>query len=205
MTNLLVRKFLPTLFIFSMSFGLGKRNLTILNSSSTSKVSFNANQFINYQNRPAKVIEDKFSRNITTSSKVLTILPSTERDNYWIYAENSHTKEESIDYNLVGKWLIFVSEDKVDEIWEKIKEKTESNELGISAKVSTAKQSQGYGSKTRVICVYTKNHEDEKNVWEVREGLRKLGFTRPLSYKTDQATCQGIYSNKNKRVSKYYG
>jgi hypothetical protein len=142
-------------------------------------------------------------RSFATSARILTALPSTEKDNHWIYAENSSIKEEDVDYNLVGKWLIFASEDKVDEIWEKIKEKTESNELGISAKVATAKQAQGYGGKQRVICVYTKNHEDEKNVWEVRESLRKLGFTKPLSYKTDQTTYRGIYANK--RVSKYYG
>jgi len=38
------------------------------------------------------------------------------------------------------------------------------SELGISAKVATARQAQEYGNKQRVTCVYTKNHEDEKNV-----------------------------------------
>jgi len=81
MTSLLVRKLLPTLFIFSMNFGLGKRNLTILNSNIT-KTTFNINQLLRLQSNFDKATKDKFLRSFTTSSRVLTALPSTEKDNH---------------------------------------------------------------------------------------------------------------------------
>ena len=58
----------------------------------------------------------------------------------------------------------------------------------------------------RVICVYTYDSEDERDVMRVREELRTLGFNAPIAYKTDQATLAHEYrvTRRGKRVSKYY-
>lgn len=105
-----------------------------------------------------------------------------------------------------GKWLIFVPVDQVDEAWEKVKRATEEGLLGGSAKVATAKPNANAADPSvKVICVYTYDSDDQADVRRVRNELRKLGFTKPMPYKTDEATYAGHYAVKgNRRISKYY-
>ena len=106
----------------------------------------------------------------------------------------------------VGKWLVFVQPDDVDKIWEKIKKATEVDLLGVTSKVSAAAGSKSYsGSKQHVICVYTDDWTDEKDVMRVREELRKLGITKKIPYKSDEDTLSGKYAKKGyKNISKYF-
>ena len=56
-----------------------------------------------------------------------------------------------------------------------------------------------------MICVYTHDATDREDVMRVRERLREIGFTKKLSYKTDQATAAGVYSNNSEKpISTYY-
>ena len=98
--------------------------------------------------------------------------------------------------------------ESVDEVWERIRKATEKGRLGIAAKVSTSRPS-GYKSKDHVICVYTYDFRDKDNVGETLKGLREIGITGTLYYKTDQATVSGVYSKegpftkKKQRASLY--
>ena len=128
----------------------------------------------------------------------------------------------------IGKWLIFISRDGVDKVWEMIERETELGNLGPSSKVSgsddyvTTQYIENvngvcklmYGNiyrinpkskRQHVICVYTKNYTDEPDVMRVREHLRTLGFNAKMPYKSDEDTRAGKYaSNGTKNISKYY-
>ena len=67
---------------------------------------------------------------------------------------------------------MFVDAKDVDEVWDKIKRVTEEGKLGGSAKVATAKSNPFATSlDKRVICVYTYDWTDEKDVKRIREEL----------------------------------
>jgi hypothetical protein len=131
--------------------------------------------------------------------------PSEEINVYWLHAE----REEG-DYpeqtSRSGKWLIFVNVENVDEAWEKVKNATEQGKLGFASKVATAKPNpNAIDPSKRVICVYTYDWKDEKDVRRVREELRRLGITNRIPYKADADTLSGKYRAKgDQRISKYY-
>jgi Domain of unknown function (DUF1917) len=130
--------------------------------------------------------------------------PSEATRNYWIFAERKQGAYPDPTPRS-GKWLVFVSPERVDEMWLLIQAATEEGRLGHTAKVATAKPSplaSGTG-QDRVICIYTYDSDDQADVMRVREELRRLGISRPISYKTDEATREGRYSRRGQRVSKY--
>ena len=130
--------------------------------------------------------------------------PSEVTDIYWIYANRKKGEyPEPTPRN--GKWLVFVNEKDVDEVWAKIKKATEDGKLGSSAKVATAKPSPLGESGKKVICVYTYDWTDEKDAKRVRKELRKLGITNKIPYKSDEDTLSGKYrATGHARISKYY-
>jgi len=91
-------------------------------------------------------------------------------------------------------------------VWAKIKKATEEGKLGDSAKVATAKPNPNATNQaTKVICVYTYDWTDEKDVKRVREELRILGITNKIPYKADEDTLSGKYRVRgDTRISKYY-
>jgi len=132
-------------------------------------------------------------------------LPSKDTDRFWIYAKRM--KGEYSDHTVRGgKWLIFVDPIKLDEVWLKIKKAVEEGLLGNDAKVSTMKRSTNvvdYNKK--VICVYTYDWTDEKDVMNIRDRLRELGITEAIPYKSDEDTLKGKYRKSgNTRISKYF-
>jgi len=149
--------------------------------------------------------------------------PSKCTEGYWIFTFSPTYKGEEltgIHKRLIkkkskikeiklktGKWLIFVNREDIDEVWTKVKKATEEGKLGIETKVRTAKpipKSVGYEEYKHVICVYTYDWTDEKDVKRVREELRKLGITQKIFYKADEDTIKGKYAARgHKRISKY--
>jgi len=131
--------------------------------------------------------------------------PSEVIDVYWIYAMRKMGKYPKSTPRS-GKWLIFVDPENVNEVWAKIKDAVEEGKLGNSAKVSTAKPNPLAGkSDAKVICVYTYDWTDEKDVKRIREELRKLGITNKIPYKADEDTLSGKYRlTGHRRISKYY-
>lgn len=115
--------------------------------------------------------------------------PSTSTDGYWIYVEKGphgyspHT----------GKWLLFISRPKVDQIWSEIEAATRAGRLGCAAKVATAKENPHATSAAHVICVYTSDYRDLDDVRRVLAELRTLGFAARIFYKEDAATAANRY------------
>jgi Domain of unknown function (DUF1917) len=95
-------------------------------------------------------------------------------------------------YNvLTGKWLVFVSSDEVDNLWERIVKSTLAGELGISAKVSTRDQEDL--PSTHVINVYNADYRSMEEVDRIRDRLRRLGVKERIGYKPDIYTHCRIY------------
>lgn len=130
--------------------------------------------------------------------------PSVVTNVYWLVAMRKKGEYPQPTEN-TGKWLVFVNEKDVDEIWAKIKTATEEGKLGLGAKVATAKPSPLGKSGKRVICVYTYDWTDENDVKRVRENLRNLGITNKIPYKSDEDTLSGKYrATGHTKISKYY-
>lgn len=79
--------------------------------------------------------------------------------------------------------MLFCTVFEINEVWESVAKATANNELGIAAKVATKPH---LDQRTeRLICVYTEDFSNIKDVTRVAEKLKQLGLTRgkPLYYK----------------------
>lgn len=81
--------------------------------------------------------------------------------------------------------MLFCQPVDVNEMWEIVAKATANNELGIAAKVAPRPQSDDSGRTDRLICVYTSDFRDQKDVLRV---LRKMKELRLFD-----ATGRGIY------------
>ena len=131
------------------------------------------------------------------------VLPSKTSQMYWIVLDAPGSAPEAIEDENAGKWLIFQEPDAADAAWKKVRDATVALELGISAKVSTAKPNPDSRDNRKVIYVYTKDWVDEADVMRVREKLRELGFVDRIGYKRNIETFAGEYAKKGKRVTYY--
>ncbi|WP_292364601.1 MULTISPECIES: putative phosphothreonine lyase domain-containg protein [unclassified Methanoculleus] len=131
------------------------------------------------------------------------VLPSKTTRMYWIVQDAPGPSGRGLDDDRVGKWLIFVAADEVDEAWRKIRDETVKGTLGISAKVSTAKPNPDSRDERSVIYVYTRDWADEADVMRVRERLRELGFEERIGYKRNIETYRGEYSEEGRKVTYY--
>jgi hypothetical protein len=131
------------------------------------------------------------------------VIPSKTTQMYWIVLDAPGSLPEAIEDENAGKWLLFQEPDAVDAAWKKIRDATVAHELGISAKVSTAKPNPDSRDNRKVIYVYTKDWADEADVMRVRENLRALGFIDRIGYKRNIETFAGEYAQKGKRVTYY--
>jgi len=131
------------------------------------------------------------------------VTPTKTTQMYWIVLDAPGSAPEAIEDENAGKWLIFQEPDVVDAAWKKVRDATVAHELGISAKVSTAKPNPDSRDNRKVIYVYTKDWVDEADVMRVREKLRELGFVDRIGYKRNIETFAGEYAKKGKRVTYY--
>lgn len=121
-------------------------------------------------------------------------LPSEETGVFWHYAQNTKNPDAKKRTNKTGKWMIFPKVEEVDMVWERIKNKTIVGDLGISAKVATARPNAlARDKRVRLICVYTYDCEDKEDVLEVRRKLTQMGFKQTLYYKPDSMTSDMKY------------
>lgn len=128
--------------------------------------------------------------------------PSTCTEGFWLSVRK---KPVRLGWR-VGKWLMWVPVSEVDGMWEKVKKALKSGKLGCGAKVATARpHPRAKSPDERVLCIYTRDWQDVEDVFRVREGLRELGVTWKIPYKTDADTLAGRYSGSGHgRVSKYF-
>jgi Basophilic leukemia-expressed protein Bles03 len=131
------------------------------------------------------------------------VIPSKTTLMYWIVQDAPGAAPNQVDDEKVGKWLIFLEQDQVDEGWRRVRDDTCAGLLGFSAKVSTAKPNPESRDLRKVIYVYTKDWADETDVMRVRERLRERGFTERIGYKRNIETFRGEYSQKGKKVTFY--
>ena len=114
----------------------------------------------------------------------------------WQDGPQSALTGDDDDYS--GKWLVFVPIDQVDYWWDVLRAEVERGQLGPSAKVATAAPNPLTRSPVeRVICVYTQDFRDHDDVRRVLAGLRRVGVTWQLSYKTDRDTIDGKYGHRS--------
>lgn len=131
--------------------------------------------------------------------------PAMATDEYWIVARR-RIGTYPAPTSRSGKWLVFVPNAQVDEIWEKIKSAVESGRLGDEARVSTnTPRRQVSNPDERVICVYTYDCEDEDDRLRIREELRCLGVVERIPYKSDADTSAGKYrAYGHEHIGKYF-
>lgn len=97
-----------------------------------------------------------------------------------------------------GKWMLFPSEDDVDRTWGVVVKAVVADELGTVAKVAT-KDGAERSERGRLICVYTRDFGEDKDVRRVVRRLRDIGLVRDdgagdVWYKCDYYTYLGIGS-----------
>ncbi|MDO5844138.1 MAG: DUF1917 domain-containing protein [Methanocorpusculum sp.] len=130
-------------------------------------------------------------------------VPSMTIKSYWIQQGKPGVSPTLCGAEEAGKWLIFVAPEEVDDLWKKIRSATINGELGIGAKVSTAKDNEDSRDDRKVIYVFTENWEDEAEIMRVREVLKTLGVKDRIGYKRNMDTYAGEYREKGKRVTYY--
>ncbi|HOX35789.1 MAG TPA: DUF1917 domain-containing protein [Methanoregulaceae archaeon] len=154
----------------------------------------------------AEALTIRFPGNVGIYTMILAgegIVPSKTTQMYWIVQDAPDSQPEAIEDENAGKWLIFQEPDQVDALWKKVRDATVAGELGISAKVSTAKPNPDSRDTRKVIYVYTKDWADESDVMRVRERLKGLGVIDRIGYKRNIETFAGEYAKKGKRVTYY--
>lgn len=154
-----------------------------------------------------RLAEAAISQEIFNENEVNDPTPPTQATGIWLYAicDNlwypEHTERS-------GKWLVFLPEEEIDRYWQLVCLSLSMWRLGSEAKVSTAAKKRHMDSSSLirrhptvrkpdnyVIVVYTYDYADKADVMRIREELYNIGIRCPISYKSDEQTYQGIYSN----------
>jgi hypothetical protein len=74
---------------------------------------------------------------------------------------------------LSAQWLIFCDPGEVNSVWNVVARATANGELGIAAKVAPRPED-GSFAKDRVVCVYTEDFQNKRDVGRVVQKLREL-------------------------------
>ncbi|MBC6451295.1 putative phosphothreonine lyase domain-containing protein [Actinokineospora xionganensis] len=120
--------------------------------------------------------------------------PTDVTEDWWIHVHASVRCQPAEQAS--GKWLVFVPVRYVDHYWRIVKQAVQDGKLGPSAKVATARPNPDEVDPTRrPIIVYTTDWRDQDDVRRVLGGLRSLGISWRLTYKTDEATTAGVYGH----------
>lgn len=117
--------------------------------------------------------------------------PTGEFRDYWKYATSPGVKE-FYSNEKTGKWCIFVNPRAINKAWKAVKLACAQGKL-LVAKCSTAKSSGTPQYPKYIICVYNEDWQNSAEVQRVREELKNIGFTKPLKYKRDIETINGVY------------
>lgn len=118
----------------------------------------------------------------------------TKTETYWLWARNNKYKNEDYDVEKIGKWMLFLTRETVNGVWDKIKQAVTNGDLW-TAKVSTC--SPGNVRETHAVMIYTKDYTDKNDVINVLNFLESSGIASPqtiIRYNTDQQTRANIYS-----------
>ena len=115
--------------------------------------------------------------------------PSTTQHLPWLFQVAPGRLFESTGQS--GKWCVYRTTDGIDTAWRVVRALV-TNDILLAAKVSTRQAVDSGGHGQHVICVYTPDSQDWKEVLRVREVLRAAGFEGRLQYRRDADTMAGI-------------
>lgn len=139
------------------------------------------------------------------------IFPQTEEERTLLKIDHEAIKiaknQPPMNYDiLVGKWLIFIERNQIDEMWGEISSAIKIGKLPYDAKVATAKQSPLRKNTTHVICIYTPNFLFRDDVRNCRAMLKNLGYEARLYYKPDIFTYKAMYRVYGSKINhRYFG
>ena len=105
--------------------------------------------------------------------------PSQVTDDAWLL---TYRQQQNYPCMAKGKWLIYATRDKIDNLWKIVTLATEEGCLGSFSKVSTANLAYTAQTGVHLICVYTYDSEDHDDIMRVRSALYDLGITHPIYY-----------------------
>jgi len=90
----------------------------------------------------------------------------------------------------VGKWILWVTREDLDEAWAKVLHALSEGKLGFLAKVTAASSwpTDFNTVQHHSLVIQTKDFTDKKDVDRVLAALREIGFTDRLKYKSDVAS-----------------
>ncbi|GFQ91336.1 uncharacterized protein TNCT_602861 [Trichonephila clavata] len=147
---------------------------------------------------PSQVKEEQW---ITVFSEKFVAQPHSQTDSSSQSDDSNNEKK----VNLTGKWLLFTDIELEDEekgmtphdmAWQFVKELVEEGEI-YAAKCSTAWEGQyptRDGRVSGVICCYTKDYTDKKDVKRVADAIRRVySYPENMFYKTDEDTLAKKY------------
>lgn len=134
-------------------------------------------------------------------------LPSQEFDEYWIDDLYEGKIKMLKNTKNSGKWLIFVPTENLDATWGIIFKLLKEGKLWLYAKTATMKPNPNAPDlNIKVICVYTANYKNKKNVVDILWTLWEAGVKIPkvFNYKADRDTGGTKYANQGaKNISIY--
>ncbi|GFQ65946.1 uncharacterized protein TNCT_628451 [Trichonephila clavata] len=152
------------------------------------------------------------------------LIPSRVKREQWIgvhseefeylFHDDASSDGESEDF--CGKWLLFLDKEHEDEArgmtqhdyaWQFIKGLVENGEV-YAAKCSTAWEGEYVarrGSHLGVICCYTKDYTDKRDVKRVANSIRRVYcYPKNMFYKTDTDTLAGRYRHLGDKYVSIY-
>lgn len=120
-------------------------------------------------------------------------------------------RKTAVDLNCVsGKWMLFPHVDDIDRIWRAVCKGVDDGKLGPTAKIATNGQDARSlrEENLRLICVYTRDFSDQKDVRRVLDALIELGLVkRPaddagngIYYKCDAWTLWELGSGNDYKI-----
>lgn len=130
-------------------------------------------------------------------------LPSQSSSAFWLYQSGPLKDSKTGPSGRIGKWMVFLSTARADELWPKIKANLKSGELAsaaIAAKISVPKPDK---PNSHVLIIYTSDFTDKVTVRKCLAAIRALGITGEIYYKTDQQTFSGLYAGGKQRPWTY--
>ena len=111
---------------------------------------------------------------------------------------------------LTGKWCAFPSDTEVDALWTAVARQlsTPKSALAAAGCYAAKVSSRSPGKDGQVVCVYTRDYQNEGEVFAVRDVLRDVcgwSASKRMVYKPDIYTHLGLYSGNpyNLRPSVY--
>lgn len=118
--------------------------------------------------------------------------PSEDNGTFWHFAWAPYSRFRSS--YITGKWMIYVPDNELDEVWSRVKDAVEQEGIAPGAKCSTAlvnPRQESHGSK--IICVYVDHYKAEEETKEVLTHLRRIGIKGKLKFKRDKETFESVY------------